>query len=208
MPINDEFLLKPKQCIAFWWFFSICFCFILLCSGWKSLPIQCCIEMPNSILFLSSCVPSLIFPLICRLFLSAVVIVIVFTFCWSPFHAQRLLFLYVTLYSSWNLVLRQINGVLFLSAGQYLFYLNFTITLTLSLSHLCFFGAHHGSGSFLGLYLFTVSRWINFWLHCRLYKQQQKRPTFRSHTPFFYLFSYPFSSGWGNVNSMHAVHIQ
>nr|XP_046908755.1 neuromedin-U receptor 2-like [Dermatophagoides farinae] len=52
-----------------------------------------------------------------------VVIVIVFTFCWSPFHAQRLLFLYVTLYSSWNMVLRQINGILFLSAGC-LYYLN------------------------------------------------------------------------------------
>ncbi|KAH9412874.1 neuromedin U receptor [Dermatophagoides pteronyssinus] len=52
-----------------------------------------------------------------------VVIVIVFTFCWSPFHAQRLLFLYVTLYSSWNMFLRQINGILFLSAGC-LYYLN------------------------------------------------------------------------------------
>lgn len=53
-----------------------------------------------------------------------VVIVIVFTFCWSPFHAQRLLFLYVTLYSNWNnQILRQINSVLFLSAGC-LYYLN------------------------------------------------------------------------------------
>lgn len=42
---------------------------------------------------------------------------IVFTFCWSPFHAQRLLFLYVSLYSNWTNALRQINQILFLLAG-------------------------------------------------------------------------------------------
>ncbi|CAG2164736.1 unnamed protein product [Oppiella nova] len=52
-----------------------------------------------------------------------VCIVIVFSFCWCPFHAQRLLFLYVSLYANWTNTLRQVNQVLFLSAGC-LYYLN------------------------------------------------------------------------------------
>jgi hypothetical protein len=49
---------------------------------------------------------------------SLVAIVIVFTICWTPFHAQRLLFLYVSLYAEWTDHLRQVNQVLFLSAGK------------------------------------------------------------------------------------------
>lgn len=49
---------------------------------------------------------------------SLVAIVIVFTICWTPFHAQRLLWLYVSLYGQWTDHLRQVNQVLFLSAGK------------------------------------------------------------------------------------------
>ncbi|XP_054169093.1 neuromedin-U receptor 2-like [Oppia nitens] len=52
-----------------------------------------------------------------------VCIVIVFSLCWCPFHAQRLLFLYISLYSTWTNTLRQVNQVLFLLAGC-LYYLN------------------------------------------------------------------------------------
>jgi len=49
---------------------------------------------------------------------SLVAIVIAFTICWTPFHAQRLLFLYVSLYAHWTDHLREINQVLFLAAGM------------------------------------------------------------------------------------------
>ena len=53
-----------------------------------------------------------------KLPLFLVAIVIVFTFCWSPFHAQRLFFIYASLYSDWSDLIRQINSILFLTAGK------------------------------------------------------------------------------------------
>lgn len=49
---------------------------------------------------------------------SLVAVVIAFTICWLPFHTQRLLFLYVTLYGEWSVQLRDINQILFLTAGK------------------------------------------------------------------------------------------
>ncbi|RWS06514.1 alpha-1B adrenergic receptor-like protein, partial [Dinothrombium tinctorium] len=53
-------------------------------------------------------------------------IVIAFTICWTPFHAQRLLFIYASLHTEWPEELRRINGIFFLVAGV-LYYLNSTI---------------------------------------------------------------------------------
>ncbi|KFM79479.1 Neuropeptides capa receptor, partial [Stegodyphus mimosarum] len=55
-----------------------------------------------------------------------VAVVIAFFVCWAPFHAQRLLFLYVSLYSTWTDTLRLINQNLFTLAGCF-YYFNSTI---------------------------------------------------------------------------------
>ncbi|RWS27185.1 alpha-1B adrenergic receptor-like protein, partial [Leptotrombidium deliense] len=55
-----------------------------------------------------------------------VAIVIAFTICWTPFHAQRLLFIYASIHTQWPDDLRQINQIFFLVAGV-LYYLNSTI---------------------------------------------------------------------------------
>jgi len=55
-----------------------------------------------------------------------VAVVLAFFVCWLPFNMQRLLFFYVTLYSEWTPMLRQINQVLFYTAGVF-FYINCTI---------------------------------------------------------------------------------
>jgi len=49
-----------------------------------------------------------------------------FFICWIPFHTQRLLFVYVTLYGSWTEKLRTINHELFYVAGCF-YYFNSTI---------------------------------------------------------------------------------
>ncbi|GIX85802.1 neuropeptides capa receptor [Caerostris darwini] len=53
-------------------------------------------------------------------------VVIAFFVCWAPFHAQRLLFLYVTLYGEWTDTLKHINQNLFTLAGCF-YYFNSTI---------------------------------------------------------------------------------
>lgn len=53
-------------------------------------------------------------------------VVIAFFVCWAPFNAQRLMFFYVTLYSTWTPGLRDVNQQLFYVAGV-LFYVNCTI---------------------------------------------------------------------------------
>ncbi|XP_054724247.1 neuromedin-U receptor 2-like [Uloborus diversus] len=55
-------------------------------------------------------------------------IAVVFAFfaCWAPYHSQRLLFLYVSLYGKWTEPLRKVNETLFSVAGCF-FYLNSTI---------------------------------------------------------------------------------
>ncbi|XP_054709125.1 neuromedin-U receptor 2-like [Uloborus diversus] len=55
-----------------------------------------------------------------------VAVVIAFFVCWAPFHAQRLLFLYVSLYGQWTDTLRHINQNLFTFAGCF-YYFNSTI---------------------------------------------------------------------------------
>ena len=46
-----------------------------------------------------------------------VAIVVVFFLCWSPFHAQRLLFMWITLYGAWNDQLMNVHYVLFITSG-------------------------------------------------------------------------------------------
>lgn len=94
-------------------------------------------------------------------------IVIVFTFCWSPFHAQRLLFLYVTLYSSWNIILRQINGVLFLSAGKSISHWWYRIFVSTP-PHL----AHHYHHINL-----IPKKWSHFYCRLSLLLEQFVKPT-------------------------------
>ncbi|XP_022244947.1 neuromedin-U receptor 2-like [Limulus polyphemus] len=55
-----------------------------------------------------------------------IAVVIAFFVCWAPFHSQRLLFLYVTLYSGWTTQLRTVNHYLFTLAGCF-YYFNSTI---------------------------------------------------------------------------------
>merc|ERR1719237_665210 len=46
-----------------------------------------------------------------------VAVVICFFLCWSPYHAQRLLFSYLTLTGRWNGVLVKVHHYLYLSSG-------------------------------------------------------------------------------------------
>jgi hypothetical protein len=52
------------------------------------------------------------------IFPSTVAIVLAFFVCWAPFHAQRLLFVYVTLFSNWTEKLKMVNDYLFTTAGK------------------------------------------------------------------------------------------
>ena len=47
----------------------------------------------------------------------AVAVVICFFLCWSPYHAQRLLFSYLTLTGRWNGVLVKVHHYLYWSSG-------------------------------------------------------------------------------------------
>ncbi|KAG8185710.1 hypothetical protein JTE90_000699 [Oedothorax gibbosus] len=53
-------------------------------------------------------------------------VVIAFFVCWAPYHSQRLLFLYVSLYGEWTETLRKVNQDLFSLAGCF-YYFNSTI---------------------------------------------------------------------------------
>ena len=48
----------------------------------------------------------------------AVAVVICFFLCWSPYHAQRLLFSYLTLTGRWNGVLVKVHHYLYWSSGK------------------------------------------------------------------------------------------
>ncbi len=50
------------------------------------------------------------------LFLS-VAVVLVFIVCWTPFHAQRLMFVIVTLNGNWNEHTGRAHHILFLASG-------------------------------------------------------------------------------------------
>lgn len=47
-----------------------------------------------------------------------VAVVIAFFVCWAPYHTQRLMFVYVTLYGEWTGTLRDINQNIFYVAGK------------------------------------------------------------------------------------------
>ena len=49
----------------------------------------------------------------------SVVVVSSFFFCWSPFHSQRLMFVLVTLYSSWTKTLTSAQHILFVISGSF-----------------------------------------------------------------------------------------
>ena len=51
-------------------------------------------------------------------FLFTVAVVIAFFVCWAPYHAQRLMFVYVTLYGQWTENLKFVNQHLFYFAGK------------------------------------------------------------------------------------------
>ncbi|GBN59452.1 Neuropeptides capa receptor [Araneus ventricosus] len=53
-------------------------------------------------------------------------VVLAFFVCWAPYHSQRLLFLYVSLYGEWTEALRKVNQDLFSLAGCF-YYFNSTI---------------------------------------------------------------------------------
>ncbi|GFT59319.1 neuropeptides capa receptor [Nephila pilipes] len=53
-------------------------------------------------------------------------VVVAFFVCWAPYHSQRLLFLYVSLYGEWTETLRKLNQDLFSLAGCF-YYFNSTI---------------------------------------------------------------------------------
>ena len=55
-----------------------------------------------------------------------VAIVAVFFLCWTPFHAQRLLFMWITLYGAWSDQLMNVHYVLFIISGI-LYYFNSAI---------------------------------------------------------------------------------
>ncbi|KAG1674192.1 Neuropeptides capa receptor [Nymphon striatum] len=50
-------------------------------------------------------------------------VVIAFFICWAPYHTQRILFVYVSIYGTWTDYLRQVNEKLFIIAGV-LYYFN------------------------------------------------------------------------------------
>jgi hypothetical protein len=49
---------------------------------------------------------------------STVAVVIAFFICWAPFHAQRLLFVYVSISSEWSENLRLANEIVSYLAGS------------------------------------------------------------------------------------------
>ena len=73
--------------------------------------------------------------------LISVTVVVAFFVCWAPYHSQRLLFLYVSLYGQWTEPLRKINQDLFSLAGKYenkfslfsaLYFANYILLVTLT----------------------------------------------------------------------------
>lgn len=57
---------------------------------------------------------------LCQFVLFLVVVVLVFFLCWTPFHAQRLLFVVVTLRGGWNRHTGYAHYVLYLASGAYI----------------------------------------------------------------------------------------
>ena len=47
------------------------------------------------------------------------VVVFAFFFCWTPFHTQRLMFVWVTLYGEWSPTLQSVHHILFTISGEY-----------------------------------------------------------------------------------------
>ena len=48
----------------------------------------------------------------------AVAVVLVFFVCWTPFHAQRLMFVIVTLNNNWTASIGSAHHVLYLASGE------------------------------------------------------------------------------------------
>ena len=48
----------------------------------------------------------------------AVAVVLVFFVCWTPFHAQRLMFVIVTLNNNWTASVGSAHHVLYLASGK------------------------------------------------------------------------------------------
>ena len=55
---------------------------------------------------------------LCKLYFFSVTVVLVFFICWTPFHAQRLMFVIVTLKGEWTSNNSAAHHILFLASGK------------------------------------------------------------------------------------------
>ena len=60
---------------------------------------------------------------VCYVLQFSVAVVLVFFVCWTPFHAQRLMFVIVTLQGEWNPTNTMTHHYLYLFSGKYMIYL-------------------------------------------------------------------------------------
>ena len=58
---------------------------------------------------------------VCYVLQFSVAVVLVFFVCWTPFHAQRLMFVIVTLQGEWNPTNTMTHHYLYLFSGKYIY---------------------------------------------------------------------------------------